>query len=110
MEKTIKYVVMNLFTPTSKDYSTYSIHVYTYKSGNKDSIVKYCHKVRSQKGYKNNPNYKWYVVTEQQAREQEKKLRAWKLEQEKKDLERRFPVRYVGQTAREEMAEMMSQR
>jgi hypothetical protein len=110
MEKTIKYVVMNLYTPPHGHYSCYDIHVYSQKSGNRDAIVKYCHKVRSQKGYKNNKNYKWYIVTEQQAREQESKLRAWKLEQERKDLERRFPVRYVGQTAREEMAEMMTRR
>ncbi len=110
MTKTIKYVVMNLYTPASKHYSEYSIHVYAQKSGNRDAIVEYCHKVRRQKGYINNPRYTWYIVTEKQAREQQSKLRAWQREEERKDLERRFPVRYHGQTAREELAEMMSAR
>ena len=106
----IKYVVMNLWAPANAHYSQYTIHVYAYKSGNRDSIVKYCHKVRSQAMYKNNPNFKWYIVTEKQAYEQWKRLNNWKEEQERKDLERRFPVRYYGQTAREELAEMMSEK
>ena len=106
----IKYVVMNLWAPANAHYSQYEIHVYSYKSGNRDSIVKYCHKVRQQEMYKNNKNYKWYIVTEKKAREEQIKLRKWKEEQERKDLERRFPVRYYGQTAREELAEMMSTR
>ena len=110
MKKTVKYVVMNFFAPNNAHYSQYEIHVYAQKSGNRDAIVKYCHKVRQQSGYANNPHFKWYVVTEKQAREQVSKLSQWKAEQERKDLERRFPVRYVGQTAREEIAEMMSAR
>ena len=106
----IKYVVMRFYSPASKRYNLYNIHVYSQKSSNKDAIVEYCHKVRQQKGYKNCTEYKWYVVTEDQAWEQIKKLRAWQLEEERKDLERRFPVRYVGQTRREEMAEMMTKR
>lgn len=106
----IKYVVMNLYSPTNKHYSEYHIHVYSQKSSNKDAIVEYCHKVRQQKSYKNNPNYKWYVVTETQALNEQIKLLNWKREEERKDLERRFPVRYVGQTRREEMAEMMTKR
>ena len=110
MEKVVKYVVMRFYTTDNKWYGSYDIHVYSQKSGNKDAIVKYCHKVRQQKGYKNNKNYKWYVVTEQQAWEQIDKLRAWQEEQERKYLERRFPVRYVGQTRNEELAEMMTNR
>lgn len=110
MEKTIKYVVMRFYTPTSKHYSEYDIRIYSMKSGNRDSVVKFCHKTRSQAGYKNNPHYTWYIVTEKQAREQSRKLDAWKKEEERKDLERRFPVRYFGQTAREELADMMAQR
>ena len=110
MTNTIKYVVMRLYSPASKHYSEYDIHVYSQKSGNRDAIVEYCHKVRRQKGYKNTKQYTWYIVTEQQAREQEHKLREWQKAEEKKDLERRFPVRYYGQTAREELFEMMAKR
>lgn len=106
----IKYVVMNLYSPESKHYSRYEIHIYSQKSSNKDAIINYCHKVRNQPLYKDNPHFKWYVVTEQQAHEQARKLRKWKEEEERKDLERRFPVRYHGQTAREELAEMMTKR
>lgn len=107
----IKYVLMRLSIPMDKkNYNGYGIHVYSQKSSNKQAIIDYCHKVRQQKGYKNNKGYKWYIVTQEQAWEQERKLRAWKLEEEKKDLERRFPVRYFGQTAREELAEMMTTR
>ena len=102
---------MRFYAPTNKKlYNHYEIHVYSYHSGNKQGIINYCHKVKQQKGYKNNPNFKWYIVTEEQAWEQQKKLKAWKLEEEKKDLERRFPVRYFGKTAREELAEMMTMR
>ncbi len=106
----IKYVLMNLYTPADKHYSGYEIHIYAKKCGNRDSIVKYCHEVRKQKGYINNPRYKWYIVTQEQAWEQSRRLTAWKREEERKDLERRFPVRYYGQTAREELAEMMTSR
>ena len=106
----VKYVVMNLWAPANAHYSQYAIHVYAYKCGNRDSVVKYCHKVRQQEIYKDNKNYKWYVVTEKKALEEQCKLRKWKEEQERKDLERRFPVRYHGQTAREELAEMRSAR
>ena len=110
MKKTIKYVVMNFYTPSSKHYSEYRINIYSKKSSNKDTIVEYCHKVRQQDSYKNNNHYKWYVLTEDQALAESIKLHKWQREEERKDLERRFPVRYVGQTAKEELANMMAQR
>ena len=110
MEKKVKYVVMSFYTPENKWYGSYDIHVYSQKSSNKDAIIEYCHKVRQQKGYKNNKSYKWYVVTEQQAWEQVHKLRVWQEEQERKYLEWKFPVRYVGRTLHEDLAEMMANR
>lgn len=111
MRAPIHYVVVNFFTPDHKHYSCYEIHTYSDKFGSKEAATRYCHKLRQQKTYRNNPNYKWYVMTEEQAREHEKKLRAWKLEEERKILERRFPTRrYVGQTWKEELNEMMTKR
>ena len=111
MTQTIKYVVVRITVPENvKNYHGYYIHTYAYKSGNRDSVVDYCHKVRSQNGYKNGTSYKWYVMTERQALEESIRLHKWQEEELRKDLERRFPVRYCGQTAREEFAEMMSVR
>ena len=110
MEKTVKYVVMNLYTPSSKHYSEYRIHIYSKTSSNKDTIIEYCHQVRQQDSYKNNKHYKWYVLTEKQALAQSIRLHKWQREEERKDLEKRFPLRYHGQTAREELFAMMSAR
>lgn len=110
MEKVTKYVVVKFYAPKSKHYSGYSLHIYSYASGNRQSIINYCHKVRQQKGYKNDDTYKWYIMTEEKAREEARKLRKWQEEEERKDLERRYPVRYIGRTAREEIAEMMTTR
>lgn len=106
----MKYVVMNFYTPASKHYSEYRIHIYTKKSENRDTMVEYCHELRQQITYKDNKFYKWYVLTETQALAQAIKLSKWQREEERKDLEKRFPVRYHGQTAKEELAEMMAQR
>lgn len=110
MEKVTKYVLVRFYTPKSKYYSGYSLHIYSHKSGNRQAIIDYCHKVRQQKGYKNDDTYKWYIMTEEKAREEASKFRAWQREEERKTLEKHFPVMYIGRTAREEIAEMMTTR
>lgn len=107
----IKYVVMNFYTPTDKtNYRGYEIHIYSQKSSNKDSMMKYYRKVKQQKTYKDNPHFKWYVLPEQRAHELWWDLHNWKKEEERKDLERRFPCRPMGKTRHDEIAEMMSAR
>lgn len=111
MTKTIKYVLVRAYTPADKkNYRGYDIHVYAMKSSNRDSIVKYYRKVKQQKGYKNSSVYTWYIMTEDRAHEHQRKLHAWQMEEERKDLERRFPCRPMGKTHYDDIAEMMSAR
>ena len=110
MKKVTKYVVMCFFAPNSKKYTDYDIRVYSKKSSNKQTIIDYCRQLKQQKTYLNDNRYKQYIVTEERALKEQLKLQAWKTEQERKYLEKRFPVRYHGQTAREELAEMMKNR
>ena len=95
-----QYVVVRFY---KGNWSRNNFHIYSMTTTNREKVVEYAKTLVK----KYPSNYEWRVMTTEDANKKYKEYREWLRKYEREQLEKRFPVRYVGQTAREEIAEMM---
>ena len=110
MKKVTKYCVVRFYKPTKNVIGAYdhsNFHIYSQMSGNKKAIEKYAEELKQKQSYQSSC-YQWKVMTEEIAMKKQHEYLNWCRQNEKKLFEKKWPSRYIGKTAHEELFEMMT--